>query len=78
MTTTLHRYFKKTFDGLLVLVQLDPERLTGVELLVDENGQVVRTERVFDEDIYQDLEVDEFEAASPLEFNLYLKGLTTE
>jgi hypothetical protein len=75
VTKSLCKYFKKSHEGLLILVQLDPARLTGVELIVDEAGQVVRTDREFDEYIYHDLAVDEFETASPLEFNLYLKGL---
>ena len=60
---------------MLILVQLDPINLRGVELIVNNDGQVIRTEREFDSDIYDDLEVDEFEPASPLEFNLYLKNL---
>ena len=75
MTSSLHKYYKKHFDGLLILVQLNPTELTGIELVVNEEGQVIRTEREFDEDIYEDLAVDEFLEASPLEFNLYLKGL---
>lgn len=60
---------------MLILVQLDPVNLKGVELIVSKDGQVIRTERTFDKDIYEDLEEDEFEPGSPLEFNLYLKNL---
>ena len=60
---------------MLILVQLDPVNLTGVELIISKDGQVIRTERTFDEDIYEDLEADEFEPGSALEFNLYLKNL---
>ena len=60
---------------MLILVQVDPVNLRGVELIVNSDGQVVRTEREFDSDIYQDLEVDEFEPGNPLEFNLYLSTI---
>ena len=76
MTSTVHKYYKKSIDGLLVLVQLDPVHLKGVELQIDPHGHVLRTEREFDEDIYEDLAIDDFETASPLEFNLYLQGLS--
>jgi hypothetical protein len=59
-------------EGLLILLQLDPVNLRGVELIIDQQGTTVKTEREFDEEIYQDLVADEFEPASPLEFNLYL------
>ena len=75
MNASLCSYYKKSFEGLLILVQLDPVTLKGIELIIDEDGRMVRTDREFDEDIYLDLEEDEFEKASPLEFNLYLKGL---
>ena len=75
MSTTLHKYYKKQYEGLLILVQLDPTSLTGVELIINEEGQIVRNERKFDQDIYEDLAFDEFETASPLEFHLYLKGV---
>jgi len=75
MSSSIHKYYKKSFDGLLILVQLDPITLTGVELIVDGDGTIVKNEREFDSDIYEDLEIDEFEPASPLEFNLYLKKL---
>lgn len=75
MSSAIHKYYKKSHQGLLILVQLNPVTLTGVELIVDEEGRMVKTNREFDADIYQDLEVDEFKEASPLEFNLYLKNL---
>lgn len=75
MSSIVHHYYKKSFDGLLILVQLDPAELTGVELIIDSNGQTVKTNRQYDSEIYDDLEEDDFVTASALEFNLYLKGL---
>lgn len=43
--------------------------------MIDENGQVVKTERDLDEEIYDDLVEDGFITSSALEFNLYLKGI---
>jgi len=75
LSSIVHHYYKKSFDGLLILVQLDPAELSGVELIIDPNGQIVKTDRQYDSDIYHELEEDEFETAGALEFNLYLKGL---
>ena len=71
----IHQYYKGTTDGLTVLVQVDPETFKGLELVIDEEGRVVKTERDLDEEIYDDLAEDGFEESSALEFNLYLKGV---
>ncbi|MEP2772651.1 MAG: hypothetical protein ABJH05_10910 [Fulvivirga sp.] len=75
MQNVVHEYFKKTFDNLTIIVQLNPVNYTGIELTIA-NGEVEKRKLEFDEDIYEDLKVDGFEQASALEFNLYLKGLT--
>jgi hypothetical protein len=71
----VHQYFKKEWEGSLILVQVDPVHYTGLELIVHPSGEIEKTSREFDEEIFDDLEADEFVPASPLEFNLYLKGL---
>lgn len=71
----LPKYFKRVFDDYKVLVQVNPEDFTGVELIIHPSGKIEKTIMEFDDEIYDDLEVDEFEPCSPLEFNLYLKGL---
>ncbi|BDD05750.1 hypothetical protein [Aureibacter tunicatorum] len=71
----IHKYFKKDFSGYTVLVQVNPVDYTGLELIVHPDGKVEKTKMEFDEDIYEDLEVDEFEETTSLVFNLYLKGL---
>ena len=60
------------------MVQVNPDNLTGIELIVHADGRIDRTDRHFDSEIYDDLAVDDFETASSLEFNLYLKGLVTK
>ena len=72
---TIHQYYKGKTDGLLVLVQVDPEQLTGLELVINEEGDVVKTKRKFDKTIYDDLAEDGFENSSALEFQLYLNGI---
>jgi len=71
----IHRYFKKELEQGKILVQINPENFSGLELLVDTNGRISKTRRTFDEMIYEDLAYDDFHECSPLEFNLYLKGL---
>lgn len=71
----VHQYFKKELEEGTILVQVNPYEFTGLELLVSKEGNVRKTKREFDEDIFDDLEADGFEPSSPLEFNLYLKGI---
>jgi hypothetical protein len=52
-----------------------PESLAGLELIVSVDGKMEKTKRQFDADIFEELIEDEFVKCSPLEFNLYLKGL---
>lgn len=75
MKDIIHQYYKKEFEGMKILVQVNPESFHGMELLIDAAGRVQKTRREFDSDIFDDLAADEFVPASPLEFNLYLKGL---
>ena len=69
----IYKYFKRVFDDYTVLVQVNPESLRGMELIIHPDGRVEKTKMEFDEEIYEDLEADEFKESSPLEFNLYLK-----
>lgn len=75
MKEIIHQYFKKELEGAKILVQVNPESFRGVELIVRPNGKVEKTKREFGSEIFEDLAADEFVPASPLEFNLYLKGL---
>ncbi|MFW5761902.1 MAG: hypothetical protein ACOCXH_13075 [Cyclobacteriaceae bacterium] len=71
----VQEYFKKVVEDVTILVQVNPVTLTGLELLIKDGKIVEKTKMKFDDDIIEDLEVDEFEKASPLEFNLYLKNI---
>jgi len=67
------KYFKRVFEDYKVLVAVNPIDLTGTELIIHPDEKVEKTDMHFDEDIYEDLKVDEFEEGSPLEFQLYMK-----
>ncbi|KYG76125.1 MULTISPECIES: hypothetical protein [Roseivirga] len=67
------KYFKRVFDDYQVLVSVNPIDFSGTELIIHPDGRIEKTDIQFDEDIYEDLEVDEFKESSPLEFQLYMK-----
>ncbi|MCH7409283.1 hypothetical protein MM239_07760 [Belliella sp. DSM 111904] len=69
------RYFKRTFDDYKVLVKVNPEDYTGTELIIHPDGKIEKTEMEFDEEIFEDLAVDEFEESGAMEFNLYVANL---
>lgn len=73
MAEILYQYFKKEVEDGKILVRVNPENYAGLELIVHADGQLIKTKREFDETIYDELEFDEFEKSSPLEFNLHLK-----
>ncbi|MEQ8713518.1 MAG: hypothetical protein RIC80_10910 [Cyclobacteriaceae bacterium] len=75
MSQEIHEYYKKELQEFKILVRIAPESLQGLELIVSVDGKMEKTKRQFDKDIFDDLAEDEFEKCSPLEFNLYLKGL---
>ncbi len=76
MAKAISQYFKRVFDDYQVLVQVNPEDYTGIELILHPDGKVEKTEMEFDDEIFEDLEVDEFIACSPLEFQLHLAKTT--
>ena len=77
MAQIFYEYFKKELKEATVLVRINPENFAGLELIVLANGQIKKTKRSFDETIYEDLEFDAFIKSSPLEFNLYLNGISS-
>jgi hypothetical protein len=72
----IHQYFKKDFGDFKIIVQLNPKTFEGVELTIHLNKEIERRTIQFDGEIYADLEEDKFTNASPLEFNLYLNGIS--
>jgi len=71
----VNQYFKKEFQGTKILVKVNPIHYKGVEITISPDGNSEIRELDFDAEIFEDLKEDGFEAASPLEFNLYLSGL---
>ncbi|MDP4657221.1 MAG: hypothetical protein NWS90_08650 [Algoriphagus sp.] len=72
MAKGISQYFKRIFDDYQVLVCIHPEDYTGIELILHPDGHVEKTNIVVDEEIFEDLEADEFKACSALEFQLLL------
>lgn len=66
----VHEYFKKTLPEFVIMVKVNPIDFSGVELLIDENGKIEKSKMQFDENIFEDLRIDDFQKASALEFNL--------
>lgn len=73
--TIIHHYYKRKFEDYTVLVQVNPKSFKGMELILHPDGEVEKTKMIFDKEIFEDLEEDQFQCSSALEFNLYLKGL---
>lgn len=71
----VHQYYKKEFDQMVILVRVNPILFKGTEITVLSNGHKELRELEFDENIEEDLKIDGFKVASPLEFNLHLSGL---
>ena len=71
----VHQYYKKVFEDMTILVRVNPILFKGTEITVLSNGQKELRELEFDENIEEDLKIDGFRIASPLEFNLHLVGL---
>lgn len=72
MAKAISQYFKRIFDDYQVLVMVNPTDFTGIELIVHPDGKIEKTEMEFDEEIFEDLDADEFKACSALEFQLTL------
>lgn len=72
MAKAFPQYFKRVFDDYQVLVQVEPETFTGIELIVHPDGKIEKTEMVFDEEIFEDLAADEFIHCNVLEFQMHL------
>ena len=74
MRDVVHLYFKRKFEDHTILVKVNPIDWSGEEITLFDDGEMYHRKMQFDEDIQDDLETDDFAPASPLEFNLYLKG----
>lgn len=72
----VHQYFRKELPDRTLLIKVNPLQLKVTEISVYRGDQEPEMREVeTDESILDDLKVDGFLEASPLEFNLYLSGL---
>jgi len=71
----VHQYFKKQLEGAKILVKVNPIHFTGIELIIDESGELQSRDLEFDDQIFDDLKHDGFTEVNALEFNIYLSGL---
>ncbi|MEN8248215.1 MAG: hypothetical protein ABFS32_04740 [Bacteroidota bacterium] len=76
MASVIYEYYKKVIDDATILVRIHPTTFEGLELIVVNESHIKKTEREFDETIYEDLDFDGFIPGSPIEFNLYLSKIT--
>jgi hypothetical protein len=73
----VHQYFKKEFEGMTVLVKVNPIQFKGAEITRHADGKLELRELEFDSEILEDLKADGFAEGSALEFNLYYAGLAS-
>jgi hypothetical protein len=71
----VHQYFRKESAESLLLVKVNPIQYTAAEILVSSAGTELR-EYELDEEFESELTVNGYQPAGPMEFNLYLSGLT--
>ena len=71
----VHQYFKKELGGSTLLIKLNPLQWKATEITVYKDQDPEMRELEVDPGIFEDLKLDGFTEASPIEFNLYLSGL---
>jgi hypothetical protein len=71
----VHQYFKKEGKEGKTLLKVNPIHLTGIEIIVPEQGEAESNEIELTSEFETVLSEEGFVASSPLEFNLYWSGL---
>lgn len=71
----VHQYFKKEIGKAKILVKVNPLTFTGTEIAVGADDVVEKRDMEFDDNIFDDLQEDDFIETSAIEFNLYFSGL---
>ena len=72
----VHQYYKKESGKILNLLRVNPIQYTGAEIIIFSDGKTDFREFEFDEEFVEGLKAQGYSPAGPLEFNLYLSGLT--
>ena len=73
----VHHYFRKKLPDVTILVRVNPILYHATEIRISVDGKIQMSEVDSDEGMTADLTANGFEAASALEFNLYLAGLAS-
>lgn len=71
----VHRYLRKKSGASTILLRINPIKLSGLKLTLVPGKDAQLHEMDFEETLWDDLKVEGFEEANPLEFNLYYSGL---
>ena len=71
----VHQYFRKESGETMILVKVNPIQYTAAEITVSATGTELR-EFELDEEFESELAANGYQPAGPMEFNLYLSGLT--
>lgn len=71
----VHQYFRKESGETMILVKVNPIQYTAAEITVSATGTELR-EFELDEEFEKELAANGYQPAGPMEFNLYLSGLT--
>ena len=72
----VHQYYKKESGQTLYLLKVNPIQFTGAEIIIFPDGKTDFREFEFDEEFVAEIKAQGYSPAGPLEFNLYLSGLT--
>jgi len=71
----VHQYFRKESGEAMILVKVNPIQFTAAEITVSATGTELR-EFELDEEFEKEFVANGYHPAGPMEFNLYLSGLT--
>lgn len=71
----VHQYFRKESGESLILVKVNPIQYTAAEITISPTGTEL-LEYELDEEFEKELTANGYHPAGPMEFNLYLSGLT--
>ena len=71
----VHQYFRKESGETMILVKVNPIQYMAAEITVSATGTELR-EFELDEEFEKELAANGYQPAGPMEFNLYLSGLT--
>jgi len=72
----VHQYFRNVSGEIMILVRVNPIHYTATEITVSSTGEKELREFELNEEFESELAAEGYKPAGPMEFNLYLSGLT--